>query len=47
MGKRVDETLNAAVDVRLSTGTGQVLFNGHGRHAGLEVHGELERLMAL
>lgn len=47
MGKRVDETLNATVDVRLSTGSGQMLFSGRGRHAGLEVHGDLERLVAL
>jgi hypothetical protein len=47
MGKRVDETLNATVDVRLSTSAGQTLFSGRGRHAGLEVHGELERLLRM
>lgn len=47
MSKRVDETLNATVDVRLSTGSGQTLFSDRGRHAGLEVHGELERLVTL
>ncbi len=47
MGKRVAETLNAAVDVRLSTHAGAELFHGRGRHAGLEVHGDLERLLQM
>jgi hypothetical protein len=47
MGKRVDETLNATVDVRLSTAGGQTLFAGRGRHAGLEVHGALEQLLRM
>lgn len=45
MGKRVDETLNAAVDVRLSSASGAEIFQGRGRHAGLEVHGDLGRLL--
>jgi len=47
MGKRVNETLRATVDVRLSTLAGVTLFAGQGRHAGLEAHGDLERLLAL
>lgn len=47
MGKRVNETLSAAVDVRLSTLAGATLFAGQGRHAGLEAHGDLARLLAL
>ena len=47
MGKRVNETLRATVDVRLSTLAGVTLFEGQGRHAGLEAHGDLERLLAL
>lgn len=47
MGKRVAETLNAAVDVRLSTLVGTELFRGRGRHAGLEVHGDLARLLQM
>ena len=47
MGKRVDETLNAPVDVRLSTATGVEIFTGCGRHAGLEVHGDLARLLRM
>lgn len=41
MGKRVAETLNATVDVRLSTLAGVEIFNGRGRNAGLEVFGDL------
>lgn len=44
MGKRVHETLRASVHVRLTRGA-QVLFEGTGRHAGLEAHGDLERLL--
>ena len=47
MGKRVNETLRATVDVRLSTLAGVTLFEGQGRHAGLEAHGDLDRLIAL
>jgi tocopherol cyclase len=49
MGKRVDETLDAVVDVRLSEksgrSTGKVLFEGQGRHAGLEINGDIPRLL--
>jgi tocopherol cyclase len=44
MGKRVHETLRASVHVRLTRGT-QVLYEGMGRHAGLEAHGDLDRLL--
>lgn len=46
MHKRVDETINSSVQVRLSTLDGdKALFAGTGRNAALEVHGDLERLM--
>jgi tocopherol cyclase len=45
MGKRVMETLNASVDVRLETLSGRVLFEGQGRHTGMEVMGDLPRLL--
>jgi hypothetical protein len=45
MGRRVDETLSATLETRLSTRGGQVLFHQTGRHAGLEVHGNLARLL--
>jgi hypothetical protein len=47
MGKRVDETLNGTIDVRLSSLGGEVLFEGRGRYAGLEVNGDIHRLVQL
>lgn len=44
---RVDETLNASIGVRLRTRAGETLFEGTGRHAGMEVQGDLGRLLAL
>ena len=46
MGKRVTETLNASVDVRLSTLRGDVVFEENGRFAGLEVNGNLDQLLS-
>ncbi len=46
MGKRVDETLNADLSVHLSERSGKVLFDGKGRHAGLEINGDIPRLLA-
>ena len=46
MGKRVMETLNASIEVRLETLRGDVLFEGTGENAGLEVIGDLQRLLA-
>ena len=46
MGGRVMETLSASIDVRLETLKGAVLFEGTGEHAGLEVVGDSQRLMA-
>ncbi|MBN2148472.1 MAG: hypothetical protein JW726_13880 [Anaerolineales bacterium] len=37
MGTRVPETLNARLHVRLSELSGGIIFEGEGRHAGLEV----------
>jgi hypothetical protein len=46
MGKRLMETLNASIQVRLETLQGVVLFDGIGEHAGLEVVGDPQRLLA-
>ena len=43
--KRVLETLNATVQVRLETLQGKVLFDALGAHTGLEVMGDLPRLL--
>ena len=45
MGQRVLETLNATVQVRLETLEGSLIFEGVGAHTGLEVMGDLPRLM--
>jgi tocopherol cyclase len=45
MGQRVLETLNATVRVRLETLRGATLFEGIGAHTGLEVMGDLPRLL--
>jgi hypothetical protein len=46
MHRRVDETLQAEVAVELTEiRSGRTLFAGVGRHAGLEVHGDLETLL--
>ncbi len=41
MGKRVLETLNARIEARLTYKSGELIFEGSGRHAGLEVHNTL------
>jgi tocopherol cyclase len=46
MDRRIAETLNASVEVHLSTG-GRTVFRGIGRHAGLEAAGDIDRLMRL
>jgi len=45
MGKRVVETLNASARVRLETLKGELIFDDAGEHTGLEVSGEVERLV--
>ncbi len=46
MHRRVEETLDARVHVRLTTRDGRVLLDDTGECAGLEVHGDLDRLLA-
>jgi hypothetical protein len=47
MGKRINETMSSQVEVRLSTLSGETIFSGVGRYAGLEAHGDLEKLIAM
>ncbi len=47
MLQRVEETMLATVAVRLSTTGGDVLFEGTGRNAGLEVQGDVKKLLAM
>lgn len=44
MHKRVDETMQATIDVTLSTRDGQILFHETGRNVGLEVVGDIAKL---
>ncbi len=50
MGRRIGETLDAVVEVRLfaleAPGAG-LLFQEKGRHAGLEAAGDLDRLLQI
>jgi tocopherol cyclase len=47
MESRVGETMQAEVEVRLTDRRTRTVLEGTGRHAGLEVHGDLDRLLAL
>jgi hypothetical protein len=50
MGRRIAETLSARVETALYSlqgGQPRLIFRGTGRHAGLEVVGDLARLRAL
>ncbi len=46
MHRRVEETLDATVQVRLTDADGRVLLEDTGHCAGLEVHGDIHRLTA-
>lgn len=45
MHKRVDETMRSTIQVRFTHSDGKVIFEGEGRNAGLEVHGDLAGLI--
>ena len=47
MLQRVEETMLATVKVRLSTLDGNVIFDEMGRNSGMEVQGDLEKLLAM
>jgi hypothetical protein len=47
MHERVEETLDATIDIRLTSPSGQVVLDTVGTAAGLEVHGDLDRLLAV
>ncbi|MEW5741510.1 MAG: tocopherol cyclase family protein [Myxococcota bacterium] len=47
MHKRVEESMDGELHVRLTTHDGKVLLDDVGRAAGLEVHGDLERLVQM
>jgi tocopherol cyclase len=45
MHKRIDETMNATVHVRLQTHDGRTILDDTGRCAGMEVHGDLDGII--
>ena len=47
MHERVEETLDSVIDVRLTDEAGQVLIDTKATTAGLEVHGDLDRLLSI
>jgi tocopherol cyclase len=47
MESRVGETMQAEIEVRLTDRPSRTVLEGTGRNAGLEVHGDLEALLAL
>lgn len=47
MSDRVGETMLSRIEVTLTDSQGKVLFEEVGRNAGLELHGDLPRLLAL
>ncbi len=46
MHRRVEETLDASIDVRLTDGSGRTVLADTGEVAGLEVHGTIDDLIA-
>jgi len=47
MNMRVDESISASLEVRLETLQGRVIFEGVGSHVGLEVQGDIQRLLRM
>ncbi|MFC1530337.1 hypothetical protein ACFL6R_06445, partial [Gemmatimonadota bacterium] len=47
MHERVNETMKGIVRVQLTRRDGDIIFEGTGRQAGIEVQGDLDRLLAL
>jgi hypothetical protein len=45
MGMRVGESLDANIHVELLGSNGEIIFADNGRHAGLEVAGDIDRLL--
>jgi len=47
MLQRVEENMSATVDIQLSTRNDEVIFDSLGRNTAMEVHGDLDRLLAM
>jgi hypothetical protein len=46
MDRRIIETLDAHFDIRFETKGGELIYEGSGLHAGLEVVGDIQKLIA-
>ena len=46
MGMRVAESLAAVIHVKLLRTNGEIIFQDTGQHAGLEVAGDIEKLLS-
>jgi hypothetical protein len=47
MGRRIMETLNAKIFLRLANLAGDILYEGIGENSGLEIVGKLDTLLKL
>lgn len=47
MHQRVEETLDAIINIRHEDASGRVLLDGVGECAGMEVFGDTDRLLAV
>jgi hypothetical protein len=47
MHKRVEETLQAEIAIRLTDRSGRLILDDVGSCAGLEVHGDVDRLIRM
>jgi hypothetical protein len=47
MGRRILETLDAEIFIRLANQKGNLLYQGTGKNGGLEVVGDMDQLLAL
>jgi hypothetical protein len=47
MHRRVEETLDATIHITLTDGDGRTVLTDSGQVAGLEVHGDIDGLLAM
>ena len=47
MDRRIIETINSSVEICFETINGELIYEGVGRHAGLEVVGDLKKLLLM
>lgn len=47
MDRRIIETLNASIEIKFETLSGDIIYQGIGRHAGLETVGDIDKLIQM